>query len=66
MNTIPTAEYLADKFSRVGLQQRNEGIACTLICVDEMISSIDVGFEDFKSLSKINYWQEVKLEIQKL
>jgi hypothetical protein len=31
------AKELIDKFSLVGLQQRNEGIACALIAVDEMI-----------------------------
>ena len=31
------AKELVDKFSLVGLQQRNEGIPCALIAVDEMI-----------------------------
>jgi len=39
---------------------------CALICVDEIINSIEVGYEDYKSLAKINYWQEVKTEINKL
>ena len=37
-----------------------------LICVDEVINSIEVGYEDFKSLAKINYYQQVKEEINKL
>jgi hypothetical protein len=35
------AKELVDKFSVVGLQQRNEGVACALIAVDEIISVID-------------------------
>lgn len=50
MNEKEKAKYLVDKFSRVGLQQRNEGIACALICVDEMInyhnSLFNKGFKD--------------------
>ena len=37
-----------------------------LLAVDEIIKSISVGFEDYQSLSKINYWQEVRSEIEKL
>jgi hypothetical protein len=31
------AKELVDKFDGVGLQMRNEAIACALICVDEML-----------------------------
>ncbi len=31
------AKELVDKFSVVGLQQRNEGIACALIMCDELL-----------------------------
>jgi hypothetical protein len=31
------AKELVDKFTVVGLQQRNEGIQCALICVAEML-----------------------------
>jgi hypothetical protein len=31
------AQELVDKFTVVGLQQRNEGIQCALICVAEML-----------------------------
>ena len=53
---------LVNKFDGVGLQQRNEAIACALICVDEILSinSID------KDLELSDYWEEVKTEIQKL
>jgi hypothetical protein len=39
---------------------------CALIAVDEIIDSIDIGFEDYKSFEKFNYYQEVKQEIEKL
>jgi hypothetical protein len=31
------AKELVDKFTVVGLQQRNEGIQCALICATEML-----------------------------
>jgi len=51
------AEELVDKFSTVGLQQRNEGLACALICVDEIIENYD---------TTLAFWQEVKKEIENL
>lgn len=51
------AEELVDKFTVVGLQQRNEGLACALICVDEIIENYD---------TTLAYWQEVKKEIENL
>jgi hypothetical protein len=56
------AKELVDKFSIVGLQQRNEGIQCALIAVDEIISVIDP--ETF--LMSWLFWKQVKKEIQKL
>jgi hypothetical protein len=49
---------LVDKFTVVGLQQRNEGIQCALIAVDEVLNVID-NFE-------MIYWEQVKQEIEKL
>lgn len=56
------AKELIDKFTLVGLQQRNEGIQCALIAVDEIISVIDneMNFVSFL------YFKEVKMEIEKL
>jgi len=51
------ANELVDKFTVVGLQQRNEGLACALICVDEIIENYDTF---------LAYWQEVKKEIENL
>lgn len=56
------AKELIDKFTLVGLQQRNEGVQCALIAVDEIISVIDneMNFVSFL------YFKEVKMEIEKL
>jgi hypothetical protein len=56
------AKELIDKFTVVGLQQRNEGIQCALIAVDEIISVIDP--ETF--LMSWLFWKEVKQEIENL
>ena len=56
------AKQLIDKFTVVGLQQRNEGIQCALIAVDEVISVIDP--ETF--LMSWLFWKEVKKELEKL
>ena len=39
---------------------------CALIAVDELIDSIEIGFEDYKSVAKNNYWQEVKTKLENL
>jgi hypothetical protein len=56
------AKELVDKFTVVGLQQRNEGVACALIAVDEIISVIDP--ETF--LMSWLFWKQVKKEIENL
>ena len=57
MSPQEKAEELVEKFSLVGLQQRNEGLACALICVDEIIENYD---------TTLAFWQEVKKEIENL
>ena len=61
---------LVNKFSNVGLQQRNEGIACALIAVDEIlqtcVESYNYNICNTSILSSIYFWQEVRQEIQKL
>ena len=65
MTSEEKAKELVDKFSSVGLQQRNEGIACALIAVDEILEAID--WHNFEVPNdEIWYWQEVKQEIEKL
>lgn len=54
------AKELVDKFTVVGLQQRNEGIQCAVIAVDEIISVIDPE-TNFKTWL---FWKEVKKEIE--
>jgi hypothetical protein len=68
---------LVNKFSTVGLQQREEGIACALIAVNEIMkapfenSYIDLIPDEADDNSwfwdKFNeFWQQVKTEIKKL
>jgi len=74
------AKELVDKFTVVGLQQRNEGIQCALIAVDEILYAYPHTYEMEKVSTKesediyiimnvrsnIGYWNEVKQEIEKL
>lgn len=68
------AEQLVKMFSTVGLQQRNEGIACALICCtvaeDAEINAINkCEFEkkgDKFLVSASPYWIAVRKEIEKL
>jgi hypothetical protein len=56
---------LVNKFSTVGLQQREEGIACATIAVNEIIQAID--WHDYEMPNNdTNYWLEVIKEIQNL
>ena len=49
MKTEEKAKELVDKFTVVGLQQRNEGVACAFICVDEILNETYCIF-------KTQYW----------
>ena len=60
------AKQLVDKFTLIGLQQRNEGIQCALICVDEILDVIKVIPYGMQYLSARDYFEEVKEEINKL
>jgi hypothetical protein len=62
MSPKEKAEQLVAKFDGVGLQMRNEAIACALIALDEIISVIDNEL-NFKSYL---YFKQVKIEIEKL
>jgi hypothetical protein len=56
---------LVNKFSTVGLQQREEGIACAIMAVNEIIEAID--WHEFETPNKqINYWLDVRKEIHNL
>jgi hypothetical protein len=56
------AKELVDKFTLVGLQQRNEGIQCAVIAVTEIISVIDPE----TNFATWLFWKEVKQEIELL
>ena len=59
------AKELVNKFSTVGLQQREEGIACAIIAVNEIIQAID--WHDYEMPNnETNYWLEVRKEIENL
>ena len=54
---------MVDKFTVVGLQQRNEGIQCALIAVESIIDNIEN--KETPNL-KMWYWEAVKKEIELL
>jgi hypothetical protein len=69
------AQELVDKFTIVGLQQRNEGIQCALIAVDEIINSVmfhwysptkEMPKDIVYFVTQKKYYEEVKQEIEKL
>jgi hypothetical protein len=64
MSPKEKAEQLVAKFDGVGLQMRNEAIACALIAVDECLGAVesDWGFMQ----KRIEFWHEVKTEIENL
>ena len=58
------AEELVDKFTCWNTSEaEREGLKSALHCVDEVINNVN-GMLDFES--DIEFWQEVKTEIQKL
>jgi hypothetical protein len=57
---------LVNKFSTVGLQQREEGIACALIAVDEILENfgrLTEGKDHYCACLTTEYYEEVKQEI---
>jgi hypothetical protein len=60
MTPTDKAKELVDKFTVVGLQQRNEGIQCAVIAVAEIISVINPE----TNFATWLYWKEVKQEIE--
>jgi hypothetical protein len=65
MTAQEKAKELVDKFDGVGLQMRNEAIACALIAVDEILDAID--WHDFQTPNlQMWYWDAVKKEIELL
>ena len=69
MEAKQKAKELVDKFTLVGLQQRNEGIQCALIAVDEIVKldifNCNCEWSDEDGDTR-EYWQQVKNEIETL
>ena len=57
---------LVNKFDGVGLQQRNEAIACALIHVNEILDKFGLQKKHYASYYTIEHYREVKTEIEKL
>ena len=53
-------------FDDIYSNYKKQSKQCALIAVEEIINSIDIGFEDYKGLAKNIYWNEVKQEIENL
>ena len=70
------AKELVDKFTVVGLQQRNEGVQCALIAVEEMLEIAspnkwvyhytEDGVTILEQWPERVFWWWVKQEIEKL
>jgi hypothetical protein len=56
------AKELVDKFTVVGLQQRDEGIECALICVEKMQEEVN-KFKGYMSRKRVVELERVKQEI---
>ena len=63
------AQSLVNEFDGVGLQMRNEAIACALICVKRIVKEIHSNSYDFQlnvPMAVYTYWENVKYEIKQL
>ena len=63
------AQSLVNEFDGVGLQMRNEAIACALICVKRIVKEIQDNSFDFQlnvPMAVYTYWINVKHEIENL
>lgn len=65
------ATQLVDRFSSVGLQMREEGLKCALIYTEETLILLSDFIDDNYGQehlfnSKIEYWKEVKIEIEQI
>ncbi len=58
------AEELINMFSLVGLQQRNEGIVCALIAVENIIKETLLHDKTTYQHGRTAYWKSVYKEIQ--
>jgi hypothetical protein len=67
MEAKEKAKELVDKFSNVALLDSYEAKQCALIAVDEIIENlVELSNGVFTFIHNVEYWQEVKREIEKL
>lgn len=64
MSPQEKAKELVDLFTVVGLQQRNEGVQCSILCVDQILQV--VSSKSVSSEFWIMYYEQVKQEIERL
>ncbi len=62
------AEELVDKFKKINEDyiDNYQSIPCALIAVDEIIASNPIAFDEQDNCIAKQWWQEVKIEIEKL
>jgi hypothetical protein len=68
-NQKEKAKELVERFDNTltYLESKNKAKQCALICVDEIRLELDnFGNDDGYQFSRVEYWQEVKQEINKL
>ena len=66
-NILPFDKYVITKDEDLSWEYNDweEAKKCALIAVDEILNTIEYSSQA-DELSKVNYWQEVKQEIEKL
>ena len=62
MNPEEKAKELAMKFDKLG--ETDNAKQCALIAVDEVIQALD--FHQWQNRNEIDWWKEVKIEIEQL
>jgi len=58
------AQRLVERFSLVGLQQREEGLKCAIIFCEEMV--MELGSILHAEDPLLGHWKRVKIEVEKL
>jgi hypothetical protein len=67
MNPEEKAKDIVDNFSRDGYDivlDEKQAKRCALLAVDEVIEALD--FHQWQNRNEIDWWKEVKIEIEKL
>jgi hypothetical protein len=66
MEAKEKARELVDKFTVVGLQQRNEGIQCAIIAVDEILEALEEYDERTENYLKKDFSNYFSSELQNM